>query len=71
MSNPTKVILCLVGAAALGAAVGLLLAPDSGSETRQKISEKANDFASSLGDYIKDAKDKIVSKAKAVPSEMN
>ena len=37
MSNKTKLILGLFGAAAVGVAIGILLAPETGQETRKKI----------------------------------
>lgn len=59
MSNPNKIILGLIGAAAVGIAVGLLLAPDKGGEVRQKIADKATDIASRIGEFITSGKDKI------------
>ena len=59
MSNPNKVLLGLLGAAAVGVVVGMLLAPEKGGEVRQKIADKASDIASKLGDYIATGKDKI------------
>ena len=49
----------LIGAA-IGGALGILFAPDKGSETRKKISTKGND----LSDAVKDKFSKIVDKFK-------
>ena len=37
MTTNTKIILGIVGAAAAGAVIGLLLAPEKGSELRERI----------------------------------
>ena len=59
MSNPNKVLLGLIGAAAVGVVIGMLLAPEKGDEVRQKIADKASDFASRIGDYITSGKEKV------------
>ena len=40
----------LFSGAALGAAIGILYAPEKGSETREKLKEKAVDFKSEIED---------------------
>lgn len=59
MTTKSKVILGLAGAAAAGVLVGLLLAPDKGTEVRKKISQTAGDWASHLADLFTNAKDEI------------
>ncbi|HUC80797.1 MAG TPA: YtxH domain-containing protein [Flavisolibacter sp.] len=59
MSAKTKLVLGLVGAAAAGVVVGLLLAPDSGTATRKKITGTASDWGSHLGDLFSSAKDGV------------
>jgi gas vesicle protein len=61
MSN-TKAVLGFVAGAAVGALVGILLAPDTGSNTRKKITGKAED----LTDSLKSSYDDFVSKLKNV-----
>ncbi|CAN5451815.1 hypothetical protein BH11BAC3_BH11BAC3_14100 [soil metagenome] len=72
MSNKNKkVILGLIGAAAIGVIAGILLAPDNGNVVRKKIADKAVDLASTIGDFIVSGKDKIVSKANNMASEIS
>lgn len=59
MSAKTKLVLGLVGAAAAGVVVGLLLAPDSGVATRKKIANTAGDWSSHLSDLFASAKDEV------------
>ena len=50
MNDSTKVIAALLAGLAAGAALGILFAPERGSETRDKL----NDALKNLGDAIKD-----------------
>ena len=59
MTTTTKVILGLVGAAAAGAIVGLLLAPESGADLRKRVSKTAGDWAGHLTDLFANAKGEI------------
>ena len=59
MSNPNKIILGLLGAAAAGVVIGILLAPEKGGEVRKKIADKAGDIASRIGELIGVGKDKV------------
>jgi gas vesicle protein len=59
MSNPNKIILGLLGAAAAGVVIGILLAPDKGGEIRKKIADRAGDIATRIGELISTAKEKV------------
>ncbi|MES2811445.1 MAG: YtxH domain-containing protein [Bacteroidota bacterium] len=54
-----KVVLGMLGAAAVGAAVGVLLAPDKGSETRKKIAAKGKDLKDSVKTNIGSLSEKV------------
>jgi len=56
MTTKSKVILGLVGAAAAGVLVGLLLAPEKGSDMRKKVKDTAGDWAGHLSDLFASAK---------------
>lgn len=74
MSAKTKLVLGLIGAAAAGVVVGLLLAPDSGTATRKKITGTAGDWGSHLGDLFSSAKDSVSNlrnKGQKASSQMN
>ena len=52
MTNDQKVILGFLCGAAAGALAGILLAPDSGEQTRKKIANKAKDLKEDLNDQL-------------------
>lgn len=49
-----KTILALLGGVAIGALIGVLLAPDKGSETRRKMADKARKTGERVRDRIRD-----------------
>lgn len=52
MTNNSKVVLGIVTAAAAGAVIGLLFAPEKGTELREKVRDTANGLASDFLDVI-------------------
>jgi gas vesicle protein len=72
MTTTTKVILGLVGAAALGVTVGLLIAPEKGTDMRKKVGDTASDWAGRLSDLFSSAKgefDNLKSKGSSMAKE--
>jgi len=62
MNNTTKILLGFIAGAAIGGALGILLAPDKGSETRRKIVEKGSDLGDSLSESLSGFGDTIKEK---------
>lgn len=58
MSN-SKVFWSILMAAAAGAAIGMLFAPEDGDNTRKKIKRSANDWASDALDALEKGKGKV------------
>lgn len=48
MKSSSKVVASIVAGAAVGAALGVLYAPDKGSNTRNKISRKSGEFVGGI-----------------------
>ena len=62
MTNSSKKVLVgVLGAAALGTAAYLLLSSEKGSEMRKKIAESANDLACRIGEMFTNTKEKVQS----------
>jgi gas vesicle protein len=59
----------IVTAAAVGAVIGLLFAPDEGNNTRKKIKKKTNSLASELIDALEKSKEKAAQAAESVKSK--
>jgi len=58
-----NVVLALLTGAAIGAGIGILYAPDKGSQTRGKIKHKAQDMGHDLTDRISHAKEELTKTA--------
>lgn len=54
MKNPGGILAALLGGAVVGAALGILLAPDKGSETRLRISDEYENAKEKLIDALKE-----------------
>ncbi|MBE9464920.1 YtxH domain-containing protein [Dyadobacter subterraneus] len=54
----SKVFWGIVTAAAAGAVIGMLFAPEEGTQTRKKIKKKTNSLASELIDALEKSKQK-------------
>ena len=59
MKSTAKILVALAAGAAVGGVLGILFAPDKGSATREKISDKAKDMSDSIKDYVAVSKEKL------------
>ena len=59
MNTTTKVILGLTVAAAAGAAIGMLLAPEKGSDLQKRIKEGASDWLSNFSTLLLTGKELV------------
>lgn len=59
MTTSTKVLLGIIGAAAAGAVIGMLIAPEKGSDMRQRVKDTANDWATQLSDLFAEGKSEL------------
>ena len=67
--STTKALLGFIAGAAVGVAIGILFAPDKGTETRRKISEQGNDLADNLKGKFTDLVDGVKEKFSTLKTE--
>lgn len=58
--NTGKAILAVLASVATGAVLGVLLAPDKGSDTRRKILRKGEDLSRALSEKIDEKFDELL-----------
>nr|WP_158826064.1 YtxH domain-containing protein [Mucilaginibacter sp. JXJ CY 39] len=59
MSDSSKILLALAAGVAAGAALGILFAPDKGTDTRDKLSDSLNHLADSIKETAASELDKL------------
>ncbi|MBL0358238.1 MAG: YtxH domain-containing protein [Chitinophagaceae bacterium] len=59
MNNTGKIITAVAAGAAVGAVLGILFAPDKGSETRKKINDQGRKVAGDLKNQFEKVKGKF------------
>ena len=72
MSDNSKIVVALLAGVAVGAAIGILFAPEKGTETRDRLSNALKDLGSSIKDLaaegldnLDEAKDRISGEVKS------
>jgi gas vesicle protein len=64
MNTTSKFVLGMAAAAAAGAIVGMLLAPEKGKDLQKKIASGSKDWLSEIGSLLDMGKD-VINKAKS------
>ncbi|MEP7238645.1 MAG: YtxH domain-containing protein [Ferruginibacter sp.] len=71
MGNSNKLLGAVLLGAAIGGALGILFAPDKGSETRKKISSKGNELTDSVKEKFAAIVDKFKKEVEDVQEQAN
>lgn len=59
--NTSKILTALIVGAAAGAVLGILYAPDKGSETRKKVNEEGKKMSDAIKNKFNEVKEKMAS----------
>jgi len=78
MTTKNKVLIGILGAAAAGVVIGLLVAPDNGKNIRKKIKQTAGDWADTVShlfskgqEELEHVKDKIKGSKNSAEEKVN
>lgn len=66
MNNTTKILIALGTGLLIGGALGILFAPDKGSEIRRKITERGKKFSDAIKNKIPTLKEGIKERMEAM-----
>ena len=69
MNSTSKLLLAVLGAAAAGAIIGMLVAPEKGSDLRKRISDTAGDWSQQLGQLLASGKEQLNNLKNTVTNE--
>lgn len=69
--NNQKMLLGLFAGVAVGAAMGILFAPEKGTDMRKKISSKGNDYKNNLRDKFGNLVESATGTVESVKSKIN
>lgn len=64
-----KIVAAVLAGVAVGAALGILFAPEKGSEVRRRIAKKGKDYADELGEKANEFIDGITEKYETVKED--
>lgn len=67
--NTGNFLLGVLAGAAVGAIIGVLMAPDKGTETRKKVMKKGEDYTEALKDKFDDLVSSMTDKFETVKSD--
>jgi len=70
MTTGTKVVLGILGAAAAGVAIGMLIAHEKGSEMRTRIKKSAGDWIDNLSNLFVKGKEELEEMAEDTGSKL-
>ncbi|MFM6953964.1 MAG: YtxH domain-containing protein [Sphingobacteriaceae bacterium] len=71
MNDVSKIGVALLAGVAIGAVVGILLAPDKGAETRSKLRDLLNDLGGKLKDFSEEEAEHLQQLKGSLKTELN
>jgi len=71
MNTSGKILAAVAAGIAAGAVLGILFAPDKGTETRRKINEQGKKMADGLKDKLHKGKDKFSDMKEEIKQRVN